>query len=347
MKSVSQAALVRPTSEELAVDIAAIRERFICSKLHVRAGDLLGIRTGHGAVTLAHAARSLIWTPAQCSRFIESALLDFPVGPLLATTFHGRPSIIDGAQRCLAIVAYLEDRYRLTGLQELPSLNGLVYSDLPKNARNKLDDFSFDITVLDTQDEALFASAVSRLIQGGVPLTDAQTRNVLYAGPFQALVSACARDERFERLCPQDGRRDPHSERAELVLRFFAYSERYRQFHHDVGPFLDAFLLDKNADPDLNVAEYRRAFDAMTAFVDHHLPHGFRKSKGAPDVPRVRFEAISIGVHLALTSGRLNPVPAFDWLESEKFQSLVKTDASNSGPKLRERVEFVRDMLIC
>jgi hypothetical protein len=60
----------------------------------------------------------------------------------------------------------------------------------------------------------------------------------------------------------------------------------------------------------------------------------------------VRFEAISVGVNLAI---KVNPalVPvSMDWLDSKEFNYHTTTHASNSSTRLKDRVEFVRDSLL-
>src|SRR5262249_17929031 len=88
-------------------------------------------------------------------------------------------------------------------------------------------------------------------------------------------------------------------------------------------------------------------FQRMLEFVQKYFPYGFAKRRNAGTTPRVRFEAISIGVNLAL---RLRPdlVPSdpTKWLESAEFERHTTTHASNSQPRLRGRIEFVRDHLL-
>lgn len=89
------------------------------------------------------------------------------------------------------------------------------------------------------------------------------------------------------------------AERLELVLRFFAFSDRYDQFSHHVAAFIDEYIADMNRGPfpkQKMMAEFR---DTMT-YVKDRFPYGFRKSAGDDRVPRVRFEAIAVGVSLAM-----------------------------------------------
>ena len=85
----------------------------------------------------------------------------------------------------------------------------------------------------------------------------------------------------------------------------------------------------------------------MVAFVKKYFepPYGARKGRDNA-TPRVRFEAISVGVHLALIQNP-NLVPHYmDWLYSIEFKQHTTTDASNNQGKLKARIEFVRDCLL-
>jgi hypothetical protein len=92
--------------------------------------------------------------------------------------------------------------------------------------------------------------------------------------------------------------------------------------------------------------EMVKRFSNVMSFVKKSFPHGFAKSASATTTPRVRFEAISVGVHLALKQKPRLIVQSMDWLDSDEFQRLTRSDASNSGPRLKARVEFVRDSLL-
>jgi hypothetical protein len=82
-------------------------------------------------------------------------------------------------------------------------------------------------------------------------------------------------------------------------------------------------------------------------FVARYFPYGFKKSANANSTPRVRFESLAVGTNLALRAEPdLVPLPVLSWLESDQFQELTTTHASNSAPRLRGRIEFVRDQLL-
>lgn len=92
--------------------------------------------------------------------------------------------------------------------------------------------------------------------------------------------------------------------------------------------------------------QYETDFIGMLNFVQKHFQFGFAKSQNATTTPRVRFEAISVGVALALRAYPNLEVKNVDWLNSEEFKVLTTSDASNNEGKLVARVEYVRDRLI-
>ena len=124
----------------------------------------------------------------------------------------------------------------------------------------------------------------------------------------------------------------------------FAYSNCYLEFDHAVKDFLDEFLI-KNQDT-FDEAAYTSEFTAVLTFVENNFPFGFAKTKTSKITPRVRFEALSVGVALALRQNPTLTVSNVDWMKSDEFRRLTTSDASNNQGKLKERVEYVRDQLL-
>lgn len=170
----------------------------------------------------------------------------------------------------------------------------------------------------------------------------------LKEGPLLEFIRECASDPLFKKLVPLSDSVELRRERDEFALRFFAYLENYVNFDKRVVEFLDEFLEKYQPGFDASKAEpMRKEFKRMLEFVDRYFaPNGFRKKAGHTRTPRIRFEAIAVGAALAL---RDNPalVPAsFAWLDSDEFKNHTTSDASNSRPKVKARIEFVRDHLL-
>jgi len=168
----------------------------------------------------------------------------------------------------------------LDALEKLPSLNGLKYSDLPESQRRKFATKALRIVVLeDTTTFEIRQEIFRRINTSGEKARPSEVRRGAFRGLFMDFIDQCANDQQFCQLCPISDTMRLHREPQELLLRFFAYSERYKQFRHDVERFLDKFVEDNRDrfDHERFLAEFHRTM----SFVSRYLPHGFAKSRSA------------------------------------------------------------------
>ena len=292
--------------------------------------------------------RKLAWTPTNKCYFIESMILRIPVPPIFFYDVDGRLEVVDGSQRVRTLAEFLGNKFQLEGLEKLEMLNGLSFLDLPAALQKRLNNTPLRSFVLDQgTDESTRIEMFRRLNTTGKKLQDAEIRKGAFQGPFLNLIVECAETPLFVSIAPRiAGATDPQSARQELVTRFFVYSNYYREFRHDVRKFLDSHVEALNTAPRSRIDNLRQEFLQTMTFIRTHYPDAFYRSSRSKVLPRVRFEAIAVGTCLAL---RENPQLAFQgnsWLNSIEFQKMVRTDASNSGPRLTQRVEFVRDRLL-
>ena len=91
---------------------------------------------------------------------------------------------------------------------------------------------------------------------------------------------------------------------------------------------------------------YQKRFNEVMNFINQYFSIGFRKDESNESIPRVRFEAISVGVYLALQEKPTLIDPNLDWISSEGFKIQTTSDASNNPNRLQNRIEFVRDGLL-
>lgn len=298
--------------------------------------------------------REFIWPLDKQSRLIESLMLGLPIPFLFAADIpkSAKLEIVDGVQRLRTIESFLSDKLVLRDLQKLGFINGFKYSSLPDSQQRRFRNRTLRMIVISAHsDQDVRFDIFERINTGSVGLTPAEFRRGALPGPFYDLVTTCASNAGFRQECPIGKATAKRREHEELVLRFFAYSQQYRNFRHDVTRFLNDYLRDLNGICDepagSRVLEARqRDFDRMVAFVSENFPFGFRKTKAARTTPRVRFEAIAVGVHLALERDPSLSTHDMGWLDSDDFLKETTTHASNSGPRLRARVEYVRDRLL-
>lgn len=293
--------------------------------------------------------RALAWNEDKQSYFIESLILRVPIPPVFFYEVEGRLEIVDGSQRIRTLVSFVRDGFALDGLEKLDILNGFEFSKLPLAVQRRLNNTPIRSYVLDQgTDESTRVDLFRRLNTSGKMLQDAEIRKGAFRGPFLDLVIECASSPIFLQVTPHiGGRADSQSERQELVTRFFVYAARYMDFRHDVRKFLDATMVEFNKALSPNELNLMRGeFNGAMQFILNNYPKAFYRAEKGRRVPRVRFEAVAVGTALALRQSPALTVQGYDWLRSSEFEQLVRTDASNSAPKLRGRIEYVRNKLL-
>ena len=293
--------------------------------------------------------RNYVWKIEKASRFIESLFLGLPIQPIFTHIMDedGCLEIIDGVQRVTTIDRFIKNELKLKGLQRLDTLNGCHFRDLTLARQNKFKLISMRFYVItDKATESIRADLFDRINTSAETLNKSEVRRGLYQGDFYAFLLECCDHADFKRLCPISKDNRERFEDQELLLRFFAYSESYedQKEFREAYKFLDDYIRRNNKG--FNKNQFKNKFENLLTFVKRYFECGFAKTKNANSTPRVRFEAISVGVCLALEiMPTLKPV-YMDWLNSDEFAEQTTSDSSNNKGRLKARVEFVRDVLL-
>lgn len=290
--------------------------------------------------------REFVWKRDRQSKFIESVLLGVPLTPFLVSEDEdGRLEIIDGSQRIRTLISFYENEFALRKLEKLDEFNTAKFKDLPKKTQNYIKNRDFRIIVVDNADEDIRQDIFERINTTSEKLTDSEIRKGSYSGNFYNLVLELTKNESFNEICPVSSFKIKRGENEELILRYFAYIDKYLESKHEVARFLNNYLEEMN-DSDFDKEHYQEAFDLMVEFIKINYPIGFRKELNSNSTPRVRFEAISVGTYLALNENPELEKPNLEWLKSEGFKIQTTADSSNNPGRLKSRIEFVRDGLL-
>lgn len=292
--------------------------------------------------------RNFIWPETMQSMFIESVLLNVPIPHLfVAETSDGRLEIVDGSQRIRTLHSFCNDELELSQLTKLTKLNGFKFSDMTQAEQRKLKNRSLKaIKLSDKADEQIRKDIFNR-INRSAELRDSEIRRGAFSGPYYDFVLECSKDALFRKVCPFTAKSTSRREPEEYVTRFLCYKDNYEKFRHDVRAFLDEIIIERNKDfKAKDFARDKTEFEKMLKFANAHLSYGFARFKGANTSARVRFEALSVGIILALRENPNAKPRDLSWLDSKEFADLTRSDGSNSGPRLRARIEFVKNNLL-
>jgi hypothetical protein len=198
--------------------------------------------------------REFIWTDEQQSRFIESLLLNLPIPYLFVADTNqfddGRLEIVDGSQRIRTLVNFMCGDLKLKNLTKLPAANGLSFNDFPKSRQLRFGRKTIRMIELTEQaDEEARREIFDRLNTGGTALNTMERRYGSKDGSFYVFLRKMVKDyasfeaktSLFRELCPISKNREERAEYSEMLMRYFAYSDNYLNFDHEVFKFLEEY----------------------------------------------------------------------------------------------------------
>jgi hypothetical protein len=295
--------------------------------------------------------RSFVWEKdkEKMSKFIESIILDLPIPYLFFADEPdtGKLEIVDGSQRIRTLKSFWQNEFELIGLEVLDLLNGYRFSDLIESRQRRfLRKTLRSIELTEKASSEVRRDLFARINTKPYDLQPMEVRKGIFDGSFYNFIEECSKNALFNSLCPISSERKKRGEAQELVLRYFAYSDRYKNFVHRVDDFLDDYMKEKHVNG-FDADSMKAEFESMLDFVSKYFPFGFRKASTFNTTPRVRFEAISVGTTLALREQpNLIPKDVINWLNSDEFMQKTTSDGSNNRNKVIERIEFVKNSLL-
>jgi len=322
--------------------------------------------------------RRQVWDRKKKSQFIESLLMNLPVPPVfLFEPEYSRYEVMDGQQRLSAIVAFYSNRFKLSGLEHWPELNGFLYDDLPPLIQRGLDRRRLSAVVLQSNAgvedyDELRKIVFERLNTGGQKLNAQELRNCIYSSEFAKLLVELAGYSTFNDLLGVP-RYDDYIVRGqiaqelaenaffkrmidcELVLRFFAF-RRKANIKGSVKSVLDkcmmANLETKLDDVELQAEEFRSRVDMASELfgVDAFKIREFNKDQKKVSPPF--YDAIIIACdrqfanRAALVKKRVALRKALDAeLAKEDVYELI-VGRANTSEAIRQRLDLVEKIFV-
>lgn len=315
------------------------------------------LENGKNEIFVPDYQRDFVWDQERQSKMIESIILGLPIPSIfVAEDIDGRFEIVDGSQRIRTLSAFINEELTLTNLNKITSLNGKNFSGLDESRKRKFSNTAINMIVLSEKTSPEMRNDLfERINKGSDILRSMEARKGIYPGQFTDFIyNECSKNSTFREMIHLSSSVRDRQEYEELILRFFAISEKYPQysvFQKNVGNALDEYLKEKNSNFNEETKnEMFFNFKKMVNFVKKNFTYGFSKSMGK-DTSRIFFEAISVGVHLALQEKPKlllkKKVNAEILLGNRNFKDSIlgkyKTHASTT---LKSRVNFIKDSIL-
>jgi hypothetical protein len=301
-----------------------------------------------------------VWDKATKSRFIESLFLDIPIMNITVFAFDiEKLEIVDGLQRISTIHEYINNDWKLSGLELLEDFNDKYFKDLPLNLQILFKRKALNFTILDgTNDESIKYELFNRINRGQSPLLSQEKREIK-RGEFTDLVNNLSREyenlfhgvNKNSRVKYSSIRKYDH----ELIARVL-----YLFQHHEIkGNFRMEKALDeeyKNQDkhPLEHYQNLKSFFSRAAEYIlSLNIDEPFTK---AHNFSSVRFDAIMTGLMLAIKEGIfhedklvilksiLSQDEKYPDLE-EEFIKVTDSAGANAAKKINDRVKFFKNLV--
>lgn len=201
--------------------------------------------------------RRFRWDKKRKSKLIESFLMNVPIPPIfLNEDDFGQYSVIDGKQRLSSISEFLLGKLTLSDLEIFKDLNGLNFYDLPREFQNSLKTRATirAVIILRQSDKEIKYEVFQRLNTGGVRLNAQEIRNSAFPGNLNDRIVNLSEGTTFHNMLgvksKTKSRLYQEMKDVELVLRFFALKDNWRNYAGGLKNILDTYM-DENRNMDM------------------------------------------------------------------------------------------------
>lgn len=316
-----------------------------------------GLEIDENEIFVPDYQRDFVWDEERQSKMVESIILGLPIPSIfVAEDPNGRLEIVDGSQRIRTLSAFLNNDLTLTDLSKVTSLNGIKFSELDSSRKRKFNNTAISMIVLSEETSPEMRNDLfERINKGSDILRGMEVRKGIFTGEFtDFLYNECSKNSKFRGMITLSSSVKNRQEYEELILRFFAISEKYPKysaFSRNVGSALDDYIKDKNQNfTPQEKKQFLSNFDRMVNFVHDNFLFGFSKAEGK-ETSRIFFEAISVGTHLALEEKPSltlkEKIDARELLHDSNFKyATMGKYRTHSTITLRSRIDFIKNKIL-
>ncbi|HDR4513820.1 DUF262 domain-containing protein [Bacillus cereus group sp. TH150LC] len=232
--------------------------------------------------------RNKVWTERKRkSLLIESLMLRIPIP---AFYFYENEDskfiVIDGLQRLSTINDFINNKFRLFGLEYLEKFcGGKTFSELDVKYQQRIFRTQLAVNILDARSPSNVVFDIFRRVNtGGVSLKPQEIRNAISKNSTRYLLKTLYKSDEFQ-SATRNRIKDDRMDGQEFILRFFAFHRAYNYTTSklnytsgNIAVFLDNALIALNEASDIELAQleenFKRAMDISNILFKNYT---FRK----------------------------------------------------------------------
>jgi len=229
-----------------------------------------------GDIVIPDFQREYVWTIRQASLLIESFLMGLPVPSVFFyIDEHNKSLVIDGQQRILSIVFFLEGYFgpettqgrrqvfRLRGLSDASPYHNLRFEDLTTTDQRKIRNSvlrAMNVKQLSpTSDNTSIYHIFERLNTGGTALAPQEIRNCVYRGEIVSVLRALNSIPAWRRILGKSAT-DRHHRDVEIILRLFALFNDWRSYEKPMKNYLNRVMAQNRSFSSRKARRFSDAF---------------------------------------------------------------------------------------
>lgn len=346
------------TSEDLdgmTLELPPSQRRLITSSADFSVETLVNMLRGDG-LTIPNFQRQYVWSEKKASRLIESLVMQCPIPVIyLNRRVDEVLEVVDGNQRLTSLRDFLDGHLALSGLTAYTELNDLRFKELDQKYQRQIRNRTIRCAIIEPEsNEQIKFDVFERLNSGSVALSPQELRHGLYSGRFTQVLTGLAKNKAFIELTGI--RIDKRMKRDELVLRFFALSERLNAYQKPLSTFLTNFLKDHREDDaralELSSQKFNRMLQGLKALFGDAAFRFATREGSTKKFNTAYFDAVSVGYVLSdLYNAEAPDVDAAERLrlrfaelqESDEFRNATLR-ATSDAAAVKKRISMAKDI---
>jgi len=300
--------------------------------------------------------RDFVWDIRRASKLIDSLISNLPIPNTLLGKYKKTEKfiVIDGQQRLKSIYFYLKGEFienrktrpfKLRGLEE-KSWNGKLYSELDDILQRKIQNAIINSTILDNIDTnpRIVFEIFNRLNTGGVPLTNQEVRNCIFAGEFNEQLKNLNQNPHWRNIYGNPNKR---MNDIELILRFFSlYNEKFLDYRAPMREWLND-QMNENIGGLSDIEEFYSLFEDTAKKIYDELGAEVFKVKGRY-FNRAVFDAIMVSFASGIVNCNFKDdliQEYYSLLENPYFQNSI-IEGTTDPRKVKSRINLAIDYFL-
>tara|TARA_R110002073_G_scaffold118918_5_gene259210 strand:+ start:130256 stop:131359 length:1104 start_codon:yes stop_codon:yes gene_type:complete len=207
--------------------------------------------------------RDKVWSKAASTRFIDSLMKQLPIPSMCISLDYktNKRLVIDGLQRMWSIIQFLDDsNWKLSDLEDIdPKISGLRVEDIQNkypSLYSVVENVTIPVTVIrcdyDKKDHMEYLFTIfHRLNSGGYKLSNQEIRNCIYSGVLNNSIKLVEGKDLYRNLLGLEEGKTYRFAYQELVLRVYAFADKYKEYKGNLSKFLNEYMDDYQDDVEM------------------------------------------------------------------------------------------------